>query len=135
MQRLFKCHYYFMTLLVAVLFIVDTATSDNQTGVLTEETQQMTQKPTIMILGSTHLANNGLDYFNIKMDEVRIPKRQREIEQLVSQLKAYQPTKIALERDMIFDNGISRFGLEKVLELALYRKHPLTNFAKIFSLR
>ena len=31
--------------------------------------------------------------------------------------------------------GISRFGLEKILELDLYRKHPLINFAKIFSSR
>ena len=99
MQRLFKCHFYFMTLLVAVLSIVGTATSDDHTDESTEEIQQMTKKPTIMILGSTHLANDGLDYFNTKMDDVRIPKRQREIEQLVSQLKAYQPTKIALERD------------------------------------
>ena len=47
-------------------------------------------KPTIMILGSTHLANDGLDYFNTKMDDVRIPKRQREIEQLVEQLQEFQ---------------------------------------------
>lgn len=105
MQRLFKCQFYFMTLLVAVLFIVGTATSDDHTDKSAEKIQQMTQKPTIMILGSTHLANDGLDYFNYKMDDVRIPKRQREIEQLVSQLKAYQPTKIALERDVIFDDA------------------------------
>ena len=59
----------------------------------------MTKKPTIMILGSSHLANDGLDVYNTKMDDVRAPKRQREIEQLVEQLKAFQPTKIALERD------------------------------------
>ena len=59
----------------------------------------MTQKPTIMILGSTHLANDGLDGYNTKMDDVRGSKRQREIEQLVEQLKAFQPTKIAIERD------------------------------------
>ena len=54
-------------------------------------------KPTIMILGSGHLANPGADAFNFKMDDVLAPKRQREIEQLVTQLKAFQPTKIALE--------------------------------------
>ena len=99
MQRLFKCQFYFMSLLVAVLFIVGTATSDDHTDRSAEKIQQTTQKPTIMILGSTHLANDGLDYFNTKMDDVRSSKRQREIEQLVSQLKAYQPTKIALEVD------------------------------------
>ena len=52
-----------------------------------------------MILGSTHLANDGLDVYNTKMDDVRAPKRQCEIEQLVEQLKEFKPTKIALERD------------------------------------
>ncbi len=56
-------------------------------------------KPTIMVLGSGHLSNPGMDSFNYKMDDVRAPKRQCEIQQLVTQLKAYQPTKIALEAD------------------------------------
>ena len=56
-------------------------------------------KPTIMILGSTHLANPGIDHFNTKMDDVLAPKRQREIEQLVEQLEAFKPTKIAFEID------------------------------------
>ena len=34
-----------------------------------------------------------------------------------------------------FGNGISRFGLEKVLKLDIYWKHPLINLAKIFSSR
>ncbi|MCY4403904.1 MAG: DUF5694 domain-containing protein [Candidatus Poribacteria bacterium] len=56
-------------------------------------------KPTIMILGSGHLANPGMDAYNFKMDDVLAPKRQREIEQLVSLLKPFCPTKIALELD------------------------------------
>ena len=60
----------------------------------------MTKKPTIMILGSGHLANPGMhDAFNFKTDDVLAPKRQREIEQLVEQLKAFKPTKIAIEID------------------------------------
>ena len=62
----------------------------------------MTQKPTIMILGSGHLANPGADAYNFRMDDVLAPKRQREIKQLVAQLKAFQPTKIALEADERF---------------------------------
>lgn len=56
-------------------------------------------KPTIMILGSGHFANLGMDAYNYKMDDVLAPKRQREIEQLVSLLKPFCPTKIALELD------------------------------------
>ena len=64
-------------------------------------------KPTIMILGSGHLANPGMDAFNTKMDDVLAPKRQREIEQLVRQLKAFRPTKIAIEADERFDAKIN----------------------------
>ena len=56
-------------------------------------------KPTVMVLGSSHLANPGVDAFNFRMDDVLAPKRQREIEQLVEQLKEFKPTKIAFERD------------------------------------
>jgi hypothetical protein len=88
-----------MTLLAAVLFTVNSTAIGDQTDVSTETTNQIAKKPTVMILGSTHLANDGLDVYNTKMDDVRAPKRQREIEQLVEQLKEFKPTKIALERD------------------------------------
>lgn len=99
MKTLVKCKLYVITLLTAVLFIVGTATSDDHTDASTDSVSQKTQKPTIMILGSAHLSNNTFDAFNIKMDDVRTPKRQREIEQLVEQLKEFKPTKIALEVD------------------------------------
>ena len=57
----------------------------------------MTHKPTIMILGSSHLANPGRDGSNYKMDDVLAPKRQHEIEQLVKQLKEFKPTQLAFE--------------------------------------
>lgn len=41
MQRLFKCQFYSIMLLTAVLFVVGTATSDDQTEVSTETTKQM----------------------------------------------------------------------------------------------
>ena len=56
-------------------------------------------KPTIMILGSSHLANPGVDSVNPKIDDVLAPKRQREIEQLVKQLREFKPTKLAFEID------------------------------------
>ena len=56
-------------------------------------------KPTIMILGSSHLANPGMDGSNPKIDDVLAPKRQAEIEQLAMQLKKFQPTKLAFEID------------------------------------
>ena len=41
-------------------------------------------KPIIMLLGSSHLANPGVDSVNPKIDDVLAPKRQREIERLVT---------------------------------------------------
>lgn len=99
MKALVKCKFYLMMLLAAGLFMVGTATSNDQTDSTREDIEQITQKPTIMILGSSHLANDGLDVYNTKMDDVLAPKRQREIQQLVEQLKEFKPTKIALERD------------------------------------
>ena len=59
-------------------------------------------KATVMILGSTFFTNPGINVFNTRMDDVLAPKRQREMEQLVQQLRAFSPTKIAVyvdERD------------------------------------
>ena len=120
MKTLVKRKFHLMTLFVAVLLTVATATSDNQTDVSTGGVKQMTQKPTIMILGSGHLANPGADAFNFKMDDVLAPKRQGEIKQLVEQLKAFNPTKIALEIDERFDaevNADYRGYLEDTYEL------------------
>lgn len=107
MRCLFKCEFYLMTLLAAVLFTVNSTAIGDQTDVSTETTNQMAKKPTVMILGSVHLSNPGVDVFNRKMDDVLAPKRQREIEQLVTQLKAFQPTKIALESDPSKEAGFN----------------------------
>ena len=107
MKVLVKYKFYLMTLLATMLFAVGRVASDNQTELSTGDTTQMTKKPTIMILGSSHLANPGADAFNFRMDDVLAPKRQREIEQLLGQLKAFRPTKIALEADERFDAEIN----------------------------
>ena len=120
MKALVKCEFCLIMLFVAVLLAVGTVASDDQTDPSTEDTTQMTKKPTIMILGSSHLANPGADAFNFRMDDVLAPQRQREIEQLVAQLKSFRPTKIALEADERFDSEINtnyRGYLEGMYEL------------------
>ena len=76
-----------------------TVTSHTCYNVRISKGEMVLMKPTIMILGCTHLANPGIDAFNVKMDDVLSPKRQSEIEQLVTQLKGFRPTKISLELD------------------------------------
>ncbi|RKU21819.1 hypothetical protein C6500_05585 [Candidatus Poribacteria bacterium] len=107
MKVLVRCQFYLMILFVAVLFTVVTVAGDDQTKLSTEDVTQMTKKPTIMILGGPHLANPGMDTFNDKMDDVLSPKRQREIQEVVKQLKAFKPTKIALEVDSKRDTEVN----------------------------
>ena len=90
-----KYKFYLMTLLAAVLFAVGIAANDDQTNLSTEDVPQMTKKPTIMILGSPHLAGWG----GIEVDDMRTPKRQAQLQQLIDQLAHFQPTKIAVEVD------------------------------------
>ena len=60
-------------------------------------------KATVMILGSTFFTNPRINRFNVRMDDVLAPKRQSEMEQLVSQIKAFAPTKIAVYMDQSLD--------------------------------
>ena len=52
----------------------------------------------VMILGSYHMNNPGLDVYNLESDDVLAPKRQKEMQELVNQLAKFKPTKIAIER-------------------------------------
>ena len=61
------------------------------------------EKTTIMILGSGFFTNPGINRFNYKMDDVLAPKRQSEMKQLISQIKAFNPTKIAVYADDSYD--------------------------------
>ena len=61
------------------------------------------EKATVMILGSTSFTNPGINRFNYKMDDVLSPKRQSEMEQLVTQIKEFRPTKIAVYADESYD--------------------------------
>jgi hypothetical protein len=53
--------------------------------------------PQVMILGTVHLDNPGLDVVKAKLDDVLAEKRQREIEAVVVSLAQFAPTKIAVE--------------------------------------
>ena len=51
----------------------------------------------VLLVGSYHMANPGLDRFNLKADDVTTEKRQAEILRLVDRLAEFKPTKVALE--------------------------------------
>lgn len=51
----------------------------------------------VLVLGTYHMGNPGLDAFNMKADDVLAPKRQQEIEEFTRLLAKFNPTKICLE--------------------------------------
>jgi hypothetical protein len=51
----------------------------------------------ILILGTYHMSNPGQDAINLEADDVRSPKRQREINEVIEALARFKPTKIAIE--------------------------------------
>src|SRR5215472_9124171 len=55
------------------------------------------KKARVLVLGVFHMANPGKDMFNLQVDDVLAPKRQKELSDLAGTLKKFQPTKIALE--------------------------------------
>jgi hypothetical protein len=51
----------------------------------------------MMVVGSYHMANPGLDEFNLEADPVTAPRRQREVEAVVDALADFRPTAVAVE--------------------------------------
>jgi protein involved in ribonucleotide reduction len=76
------------TALVFAICSVSYAQKPKKTGV---------QKPSVLVLATYHMDNPGLDLMNVQSDDVLTEKRQKEIRELVSLLKRFKPTKIAVE--------------------------------------
>jgi hypothetical protein len=51
----------------------------------------------LLILGTYHMANPGLDSHNLDADDVLAPKRQKELEEVTAKIARFAPTKIAIE--------------------------------------
>jgi hypothetical protein len=52
----------------------------------------------VMLLGTYHFANPGKDVIKQDIDDVLQPKRQAELEQLISRLASWRPDRIAVEQ-------------------------------------
>lgn len=51
----------------------------------------------IMVLGTYHFSNAGMDKANVKADDVTAPARQAELERLTDALAAWKPDKVVVE--------------------------------------
>lgn len=69
------------------------------------ERVKISARADVLVLGSYHMANRGHDIFNLKADDVFAPRRQAEIAQLITVLKRFNPTKIAVEADLLSSNN------------------------------
>ncbi len=54
-------------------------------------------RPMLVIVGTSHFDNPGLDINNVKVDDVLAPPRQEQIRTLVDRLAAFKPTHVAVE--------------------------------------
>lgn len=53
--------------------------------------------PTVLLVGTPHLANRNRDLFNVQFDDMLAPRRQRELADVSVRLQRFAPTKIAVE--------------------------------------
>ncbi len=58
---------------------------------------QQEQSVRVMVLGSYHFANPGLDLIKTKVDDVLLPERQKQIQAVVDGVARFKPTKVAVE--------------------------------------
>lgn len=104
---------------------------------------QAAGRPQILVVGTYHMANPGRDIHSTHADDVRTPKRQQEMAQLIEVLKRFHPTKIAVEADVgskriaqryadyvagkytLSDNEIDQIGLRLAKELDHHAIYPV----------
>ncbi len=51
----------------------------------------------VMVLGTYHFGNPGLDKVNVHVDDVTVPRRQRELEALAEAIEEFKPTRVMVE--------------------------------------
>jgi hypothetical protein len=55
------------------------------------------QPAEVLVLGTYHLSNPGLDVANVKVDDVLAPERQAQLQSVVAGLAAFRPTRVVVE--------------------------------------
>lgn len=81
-------------LVTAAIFLSLQLSTDAQIGTVDPNAAK---KPHLLVLGSYHMANPGLDVAKSEVTDVLLPERQKQITQLVQQLGKFKPTRIAVE--------------------------------------
>ncbi len=76
---------------------LSTFTVKAQIGIVDQDAKT---KPTLVVLGTYHMATPGNNVVNPTVADVSTPERQKQIIELVKNLKNFKPTKIVVECDL-----------------------------------
>lgn len=87
----------FYLLVLTILILTAALQAQTILGVSPKETSCDSSSAKIMILGTYHMNNPGLDAKNLDADDVLLPRRQKEIVELLEKLARFNPTKITIE--------------------------------------
>ena len=132
-----------LTLLVLSALAAQQARAQSSTDVAAAERSCSAESARLLILGTYHMENPRLDAVNLEADDVLLPRRQRELADLVAKLARYNPTRIAIEapyRNATWDdryrqyragtytlgrNEIEQIGFQLARRLNLPTLHPV----------
>jgi hypothetical protein len=80
---------------LALACVAGTAGAQSNISLLRERV--LSQAPTLLVVGSAHFDNPGLDVVNVKVGDVLTKARQAEIREVVDELAAFRPNYVAVE--------------------------------------
>jgi hypothetical protein len=87
----------YLTSIILIVLSISITRGQSLSNISPKETSCGDKSVQLMILGTYHMDNPRLDAKNLEADDVLLPKRQREIAELIEKLVRYNPTKIAIE--------------------------------------
>jgi hypothetical protein len=83
-----------------------------------------TEQPVeVMVLGSYHFGNPGMDVNNIKVDSVLTPEKQKQLDALAKALLSFKPTRVMVERE----SDAPDFALQAYTEFTLDKLKTAAN--------
>lgn len=112
------CLHPFYTAVLLLLAVLPASAQDRFKSI---DASAVTPQAEVLVLGTYHMDNPGLDLHNTKADDVLTSRRQAEIEELTNVLARFRPTKIAVE----WDAG-NQAGLDRIYQEYVAGQHPLT---------
>jgi hypothetical protein len=78
-----------------------------------DEAANSTPRPAVLLVGTGHWANPGLDMLSPRYDDMLSERRQREIAECIQRLLRFRPTRVAVEvlyeRQTVFDERYAQY--------------------------